>query len=39
LTAQDFIVLFQEALGKKVQLPLLFGSHVWEKVKKRLEEL
>ena len=25
MTTQDFIVLFQEAFGKKVQLPLLFG--------------
>jgi len=39
VTAQDFIVLFQEAFGKKVQMPLLFGSHAWKKVKKKLEEL
>lgn len=25
MTTQDFIALFQEAFGKKVQLPLLFG--------------
>ena len=25
MTTQDFITLFQEAFGKKVQLPLLFG--------------
>ena len=25
MTTQNFIALFQEAFGKKVQLPLLFG--------------
>lgn len=35
---QEFIINYRDAFGSKAQLPLLFGSHAWEKMKQRLEE-